>query len=146
MRLAVRNDQTGVWDFTEVGKAKPAAPPVPRSTDFIHLDRVNNFVASEAVRSFVQVSCMMPVKLDGYPQARRTGFGLVIDAEKRLMIVFRAIVPYDLCDITITIADSIIVEGRAVFLHPLQNYTVVQYDPQLVHILIRAALLSKEIG
>lgn len=47
--------------------------------------------------------------------------GLVIDAAKGLVVISRAIVPYDLCDISITIADSIVVEGKVVFLHPLQK-------------------------
>ena len=55
--------------------------------------------------------------------------GVVIDAEKGLVVISRAIVPYDLCDIYITIADSIIVEGKVVFMHPLQNYAIVRYDP-----------------
>jgi S1-C subfamily serine protease len=144
MRLAVRNDETGLWDFETIGKPLPAAPPTPRSADFIQLDGVNYPAAAEIVRSFVRVSCNMPVKLDGYPQARKTGFGLVIDAEKGLIVVSRAIVPYDLCDITITIADSIIVEGKVVFLHPIANYAVVKYDPSLVQAPVQSAKLSSE--
>jgi S1-C subfamily serine protease len=144
MRLAIRNDETGLWDFETIGKPLPAALPEARSADFIQLDGVNYPAAAEIVRSFVRVSCNMPVKLDGYPQARKTGFGLVIDAEKGLIVVSRAIVPYDLCDITITIADSIIVEGKVVFLHPIANYAVVQYDPSLVKAPVQSAKLSSE--
>jgi pro-apoptotic serine protease NMA111 len=144
MRLAVRNDETGLWDFETIGKPLAAPPPTPRSADFIQLDGVNYPAAAEIVRSFVRVSCNMPVKLDGYPQARKTGFGLVIDAEKGLIVVSRAIVPYDLCDITITIADSIIVEGKVVFLHPIANYAVVKYDPSLVQAPVQSAKLSSE--
>lgn len=144
MRLSTRNDETGLWDFKDLGKALPAKPPVPKSADFIQLDGVNLPAAGDIVRSFVKVSCYMPVKIDGYPQARRTGFGLVIDAEKGLVVVSRAIVPYDLCDITITIADSVQVEGKVVFLHPLTNYSVVQYDPSLVQAPVQAAKLSEE--
>ncbi|KAK2757567.1 hypothetical protein FQN54_004536 [Arachnomyces sp. PD_36] len=142
MRLAERNDETGLWDFTDIGEPLPAIPPVPRKADFIQLDGVNHPAAAEIVRSFVRVSCVMPVKIDGYPQARKTGFGLVIDAEKGMVVVSRAIVPYDLCDINITVADSIIVEGKVVFMHPLQNYSIVQYDPALVQAPVKTARLS----
>lgn len=145
MRLAIRNDGTGLWDFADSGKPKPAASPVPMAADFIQLDGVNHSAAADIVRSFVRVSCNMPVKLDGYPQARKTGFGLVIDAEKGLVVVSRAIVPYDLCDITITVADSIIVEGKVIFMHPLQNYTIVQYDPQLVRAPVKSAPLASKM-
>jgi hypothetical protein len=42
----------------------------------------------------------------------------------------------------VTIADSIIVEGKVVFLHPLQNYTIIQYDPSLVDAPVKSARLS----
>ncbi|PIG78992.1 nuclear serine protease HtrA2/Nma111 [Aspergillus arachidicola] len=144
MRLAVRNDETGLWDFSDLADALPALPPVPRKADFIQLDGVSQPAASEIVRSFVRVSCTMPLKLDGYPQAKKTGFGLVVDAEKGLVVVSRAIVPYDLCDINITVADSIIVNAKVVFLHPLQNYTIIQYDPSLVQAPVQSAKLSTE--
>ncbi|KAJ5623583.1 Pro-apoptotic serine protease [Penicillium lividum] len=144
MRLAVRNDETGLWDFSDLADAIPAEAPVARKADFIQLDGVSQPAAAEIVRSFVRVSCTMPLKLDGYPQAKKTGFGLVIDAEKGLVVVSRAIVPYDLCDITITVADSVIVIAKVVFLHPLQNYTIIQYDPSLVQAPVQSARLSSE--
>jgi pro-apoptotic serine protease NMA111 len=142
MRLASRNDETGLWDFKDIGKPLPALEQTPKTADFIQLDGVSQSAAAEIVRSFVKISCYMPVKIDGYPQARRTGFGLVIDAEQGLVVVSRAIVPYDLCDITVTVADSIQVEGKVVFLHPLTNYTVVKYDPSLVNAPVQTAKLA----
>ncbi|CAG8292399.1 unnamed protein product [Penicillium nalgiovense] len=142
MRLAVRNDESGVWDFSDIAEPIPAEPPVPREANFIQLDGISQPAAAEIVRSFVRVSCIMPLKLDGYPQAKKTGFGLVIDADKGLVVVSRAIVPYDLCDINITVADSIIVSAKVVFLHPLQNYTIIQYDPSLVKAPVKSAQLS----
>lgn len=144
MRLAERNDETGLWDFTDLAEPIPPEPPVPRKADFIQLDGVKHPAAADIVRSFVRVSCTMPVKLDGFPQARRTGYGLVIDAEKGLVIISRAIVPFDLCDINVTVADSIIVTAKVVFLHPLQNYSVIQYDPSLVRAPVKTAQLSSE--
>ena len=54
----------------------------------------------------------------------------------------RSTVPYDLCDMSITIADSIIVEGKVRFMHPLANYTIIQYDPSLVDAPVKTAKLS----
>ncbi|GLA33027.1 hypothetical protein AnigIFM63326_001897 [Aspergillus niger] len=144
MRLAVRNDDTGLWDFSDLADPIPALPPVPRKADFIQLDGVSQPAAADIVRSFVRVSCTMPLKLDGYPQAKKTGFGLVVDAEKGLVVVSRAIVPYDLCDINVTVADSIIVNAKVVFLHPLQNYSIIQYDPSLVQAPVQSAKLATD--
>ncbi|KHN98115.1 Peptidase cysteine/serine, trypsin-like protein [Metarhizium album ARSEF 1941] len=144
MKQAVRNDKTGLWDFTDLGDPLPPVPPVRRSASFIELDHMPHPGIAELIRSFVHVNCTMPVKLDGFPKNRRWGMGLVIDAEKGLVLISRAIVPYDLCDITVTIADSIFVEGEVVFLHPLQNYVIIQYDPALVDAPVKSARLSSE--
>ncbi|EER44374.1 PDZ domain-containing protein c [Histoplasma capsulatum H143] len=142
IKKAIRNDETGLWDFTNIADPLPAELPVPRKADFIQLDGANHPAAADIVRSFVRVSCTMPVKLDGYPQARKAGFGLVVDAEAGLVLVSRAIVPFDLCDINVTVADSIIVMAKVIFLHPLQNYTIIQYDPSLVQAPVKTARLS----
>lgn len=144
MRLAERNDETGLWDFTDLANPVPAEPLVPRKAEFIQLDGVNHPAAADIVRSFVRVSCSMPVKLDGFPQTRKTGYGLVVDAEKGLVVISRAIVPFDLCDVYVTVADSIMVNAKIVFLHPLQNYTIIQYDPSLVQAPVKTANLSNE--
>ncbi|KAK4229924.1 trypsin-like cysteine/serine peptidase domain-containing protein [Podospora fimiseda] len=144
MKMAVRNDETGLWDFTNLADPLPPVPPVPRQAEFIQLEYTSDQAVAELVRSFVHVNCTMPVKLDGFPKNRKWGMGLVVDAEKGLVIISRAIVPYDLCDISITIADSIVVEGKVVFLHPLQNYAIIKYDPNLVDAPVLSAKLSTE--
>ena len=144
MKLAVRNDETGLWDFTDLADALPPVPPVPHKASYIQLEHISHPAVADLVRSFVHVTCTMPVKLDGFPKNRKWGMGLVIDAEKGLVVISRAIVPYDLCDISITIADSIVVEGKVVFLHPLQNYAIIQYDPKLVDAPVLSAKLSSE--
>ncbi|TPX08446.1 uncharacterized protein E0L32_010063 [Thyridium curvatum] len=144
MKLAKRNDETGLWDFEDLGDPLPAVEPVPRKASFIQLEHTSHPAVADLVRSFVHVSCTMPVKLDGFPKNRKWGMGLVVDAEKGLVVISRAIVPYDLCDISVTIADSIVVEGKVVFLHPLQNYAIIQYDPKLVDAPVLSAKLSSE--
>ncbi|KAL2148577.1 hypothetical protein VTH82DRAFT_2131 [Thermothelomyces myriococcoides] len=144
MKLAVRNDETGLWDFSNLADPLPPVPPVPRMGEFIKLENTSDPAIADLVRSFVQVHCSMPVKLDGFPKNRKWGMGVVIDADQGLVLISRAIVPYDLCDITVTIADSVVVEGKVVFLHPLQNYAIIKYDPSLVKAPVASARLSSE--
>ena len=144
MIMAIRNDNTGVWDFNELGKPLPAAPPQRRKADFVKLDAVAHPAAADIVRSFVRVSCTMPLKLDGFPRNRKIGFGLVFDADKGLVIISRAFVPFDLCDLSVTVADSIIVDAKIRFLHPLANYAIIQYDPALVDAPVKSAPLARE--
>ena len=144
MRMAVRNDNTGIWDFSDLGEALPAAPAQRRKADFVTLDSVGHPAAADIIRSFVRVSCTMPLKLDGFPRTRKIGFGLVINAEKGLVLVSRAVVPYNLCDLSLTVADSIIVDAKVRFLHPLANYAIIQYDPSLVDAPVKSAKLATE--
>ncbi|KAI0867861.1 Pro-apoptotic serine protease NMA111 [Hypoxylon argillaceum] len=144
MRLAVRNDTTGLWDFEDIGHPLPPEPPVRRKAAFIQLEHTSHPAVADLVRSFVRVTCVLHLKLDGFPRNRKWGMGLVIDAEKGLVVISRAVVPYDLCDVWITIADSVMVQGKVVFLHPLQNYAIVQYDATLVDAPVLSARLSKE--
>ncbi|KAL7627495.1 hypothetical protein AAE478_001688 [Parahypoxylon ruwenzoriense] len=144
MRAAIRNDKTGLWDFKDIADALPPVPPVCRKGAFIQLEHTSHPAVADLVRSFVRVGCTMPLKLDGFPRNRKWGMGLVIDAEKGLVIISRAVIPYDLCDIWITIADSIVVEGKVVFMHPLQNYAIIKYDPALVDAPVLSAKLSTD--
>ncbi|KAI8953668.1 Pro-apoptotic serine protease NMA111 [Xylaria longipes] len=144
MRLAVRNDTTGLWDFEDIGDPLPPEPAVRRKAAFIQLEHTSHPAVADLVRSFVRVTCVLPLKLDGFPRNRKWGMGLVIDAEKGLVVISRAVVPYDLCDIWITIADSVLVQGKVVFLHPLQNYAIVQYDASLVDAPVMSARLSTD--
>lgn len=144
IQMHVRNDETGLWDSTELADQVPAVQPQPRKANFIQMAGAQHREAVDIVRSFVRVSVSLPLRLDGFPKARKIGFGLVIDAEKGLVIVSRAIVPYDMCDISITIADSIIVEGKIIFMHPLQNYAIIQYDASLVQAPVKSAKLATE--
>ena len=144
MRMAIRNDNTGIWDFEDLGEPLPAAPAQRRKADFVTLDSVGHPAAADIIRSFVRVSCTMPLKLDGFPRTRKIGFGLVINAEKGLVLVSRAVVPYDLCDLSLTVADSIIVDAKVRFLHPLANYAIIQYDPSLVDAPVKSAKLATE--
>ena len=144
MRMAIRNDSTGIWDFSDLGDPLPAAPAQRRKADFVTLDSVGHPAAADVIRSFVRVSCTMPLKLDGFPRTRKIGFGVVINAEKGLVVVSRALVPYDLCDLSLTVADSIIVDAKVRFLHPLANYAIIQYDPSLVDAPVKSAKLATE--
>lgn len=144
MRLAVRNDQTGRWDFTDLADPIPQIPPVRLKGSFIQLEHTSHPAVADLVRSFVHVTCIMPLKLDGFPRNRKWGVGLVIDADKGLVVISRATVPYDLCDIWITIADSIVVQAKVVFMHPLQNYAIIKYDPALVDAPVLSARLGSE--
>ncbi|KAF2271276.1 Pro-apoptotic serine protease NMA111 [Westerdykella ornata] len=143
MRLAKRNDTTGLWDFSKLAEAVPALPPTPARANFVKINSKYQ-EAVDIVRSFVRVSVSMPVKLDGFPKTHKQGYGLVVDAEQGLVLVSRALIPYDLCDISLVIAESIFVDAKIVFLHPLQNYAIIKYDTSLVNAPVKTPKFSTE--
>ncbi|KAF9953667.1 hypothetical protein BGZ72_005245 [Mortierella alpina] len=128
-RLAVRNDTTGVWDFTNLGTPLPPKPIMPSTVKFLELDESLG-PAKELFSSMVKVSYYMPCRIDGFPKSRKYGAGLVVDAGRGLIVISRNIVPFAMGDLSITIADSIIVPGKVVYLHPTHNIAIIKYNPK----------------
>ncbi|KAJ3414765.1 hypothetical protein HDV05_006104 [Chytridiales sp. JEL 0842] len=114
-RMVVRNDKTGWWDFVDLGKPLPPKPIEPSTATFVELDESLG-VVKNIFKSIV----------------RKQGAGLVVDAEKGLVVVGRNIIPFSMGDISITIAESLVIPARLSFLHPTHNFAVVQYDPKLI--------------
>jgi S1-C subfamily serine protease len=141
--MATRNDTTGLWDFKSIADPLEALPPVSRRANFVTMSSTYP-EAVDIVRSFVRVHVSMPIKLDGFPKMNKNGHGLVVDAGQGLVLVSRAILPYDFCDIFLTIADSIFIDAKVVFMHPLQNYAIIKYDPSLVNAPVKTPKFATE--
>lgn len=130
-RLAVRNDKTGLWDFTDLGEPLPPKPLQPSTKHFITLDDSLG-PAKDLIRCLVKVNFYMPCRLDGFPRSRKQGAGVIVDKEKGFVIVSRSIVPTSMGDLTLNVADSLVIPAKVLFLHPTHNFAVVQYDPKLL--------------
>ncbi|KAK6462820.1 signaling-associated PDZ domain-containing protein [Scheffersomyces coipomensis] len=131
-RLAVRNDESGLWDFTDI-QEKPLDPIEikPRNAKYVDIP-FGKAGCSSLIRSFVQVRTIAPVPVDSYPYRKEICYGVVVDAKNGYVLVSRRFVPHDMCDIFVIFAESIDVPAKVVFLHPNQNYAIVKYDPSLV--------------
>lgn len=110
-RLAVRNDNTGLWDFTDLGEALPPKPLKPSTKHFIQLDDSLG-PAKNLIRCLVKVNFYMPCRLDGFPRSRKQGTGVIVDKEKGLVIVSRSIVPTSMGDLTLNVADSLVIPAK----------------------------------
>lgn len=132
-KIATRNDKTGLWDFETIQKEPLKSKELSvKSAKF--LDLPTEFPSCKQLnRSFVQVDAIYELPLDSFGGHVRRVHGVVIDASKGFVLVSRHAVAHDLCDINITIAESIIVPAKVVFLHPTKGYSVVKYDPSLVN-------------
>ncbi|KAK0100759.1 hypothetical protein ONS95_007209 [Cadophora gregata] len=137
----IRNDENGLWESTDLADVVARRPPIPRAANFVQLRSVPPAIAG-IVKSIVKVECYVPEYLNGSDYTPRPSVGIVIDAEIGVVLVSRATVPHALCDIALTIADSIIVDGEVLFCHPLHNYALIKYDPMLVMAPLQSVTLS----
>ncbi|SCU80356.1 LAMI_0B01948g1_1 [Lachancea mirantina] len=130
-RLYERNDETGIWDYTNLADPIPPQGIVPHQAKFIDLP-IENKALSTLARSLVMVSSVSPIPLDSLSAEPRKSSGLVIDAKKGYVVVSRRTIPHYCLDVFVTFADSVIIPASIVFLHPTQNYAVIKYDPALI--------------
>ncbi|KGK40114.1 hypothetical protein JL09_g776 [Pichia kudriavzevii] len=143
-RLATRNDTTGLWDFETIQKEPIKPLPLERKSAKF-LDLPTEFENCKQLnRSFVQVDAIYELPLDSFGGHVRRVHGIVIDAKNGYVLVSRHAVCHDLCDINITIAESIIIPGKVRFLHPTKGYAIIKYDPGLVDAPVQTPKFSQE--
>lgn len=143
MSLAVRNDKTGLWDFRDI--TKPAAKQeLTRKTARFARIKLETESLSKLTRSFVKVASRITGRIEGYSSAAMAEYGLVLDAEQGYVLATRFVVPHDMCDVHVTVAESVIVPAKVVFLHPLYNFAIIKYDPSLVDAEVETAKLGNQ--
>ncbi|MEO0600454.1 MAG: trypsin-like peptidase domain-containing protein [Myxococcota bacterium] len=126
MQQCVRNDATGLWDCEDAPPPPASAPPESRPMFPIDVDER---VARRIARGLVMVDFDVPHPTAGVKDANYRGVGVILDAERGLVLVDRDTVPVRLGDLQITFGGSLRVPGRVRYLHPVHNVAVVQYDP-----------------
>ncbi|KAJ1984485.1 hypothetical protein H4R34_000632 [Dimargaris verticillata] len=130
-KLAVRNDQTGLWDYKEF----PPPPPIPANTPFTTtLLQVDPKLtpAHRVWPCFVSIDFYIPYLVDGAQATMHYGPGLIIDRERGLVVCDRDTVPISIGDIYITFGNSLIIPGQLLLLHPVYNFAILCYNPALI--------------
>ncbi|MDB6086034.1 MAG: hypothetical protein JWN43_3915 [Gammaproteobacteria bacterium] len=128
-RKCRRDDALGFWPCVGI-KAGPLPSSVaPASTQFaktgdVRIDRL--------APSLVMVTFDMPYSVSGVTEKNYHGTGLIVDAERGLVVVDRNTVPLAMGDVRITFNGTVEVPGKVEFIHPLHNLAVVSYDPKSI--------------
>jgi len=82
--------------------------------------------------SLVSMTFDMPYPISGVNERNYHGTGLIVDAKRGLVITDRNTVPVSVGDVRLTFAGTVEIPAKVVYIHPLHNLAVVQYDPALV--------------
>lgn len=128
-RACTRNDQTGLWPCV-VSPTPTASKPKEPTT--VSINASGPKVARKLAASFVVVDFDIPYPTAGLKEFNYLGAGLVIDAERGLVVVDRDTVPVVIGDMTLTFGGAVRVPGHVVYLHPLHDIAIVKYDPALL--------------
>jgi S1-C subfamily serine protease len=128
-RRCDRDDKAGLWDCRNLASAASTQLPQTASTQFPRYDEPR---LARLAPSMALVTYNMPYSVSGVTERSYHGTGLIVDAQRGLIVVDRNTVPVSVGDVSITFAGTLQVPGRVVYVHPLHNLAVVAYDPKLI--------------
>ncbi|MCB9681876.1 MAG: trypsin-like peptidase domain-containing protein [Alphaproteobacteria bacterium] len=141
MRRCTRSDVDGSWPCAD---SLPPPPPPPVAPASALLPATGDKLARKIAPSLVLAAFDVPYSTAGIGGQSFLGTGVVVDADKGLVLVDRDTVPVALGDLTLTFAGTVRVPGEVVWLHPLHNLAIVHYDPaRLGDVPVRAIELSE---
>ncbi|MFZ5476856.1 MAG: trypsin-like peptidase domain-containing protein [Myxococcota bacterium] len=127
MQRCVRDDATGLWPCTPSPAPTVASATEAATTTF---PKGRSKAAKALAPSLVWIDFLIPYRVEGVYGPRFKGTGVVVDADKGLVVTDRDTVPVGLGDVRLTFAGSVQVPGEVVWLHPVHNLAVVRYDPR----------------
>jgi len=139
-RRCQRDDTIGTWNCSELPAVGTAPAPTPVSAQYpTQTDRT----VARLAPSLVAINFDMPYSLSGVNERNYHGAGLILDAERGLVITDRNTVPVSIGDVRLTFASTLEIPAEVIYVHPLHNLAVVKYDPRLIGTTpVRSAVLA----
>lgn len=128
-RRCHRDDSSGSWPCTDLATGPDSKQVAVSSTRF---SNGKNPRVRRLAPSLVMVTFDLPYTVSGIAERHYYGTGLIVDAERGLVLVDRNTVPVPMGDVAITFAGSLEVTGNVEYVHPLHNLAIVSYDPSLI--------------
>lgn len=124
-----RDDKLGYWPCEPLAGVSEQPVLEPATTQFVTNGDPR---VRQLAPSLVMVNFDMPYAISGVSEKHYHGTGLIVDAQRGLVVVDRNTVPVAMGDVRLTFAGSLEIPGKVEFIHPLHNLAVVSYDPELI--------------
>jgi pro-apoptotic serine protease NMA111 len=129
LKKCYRDDQLGIWPCDKLAENKAKANKENAQVKFIEYKDVRANKLSSAI---VSVQFDIPYNINGVEESHYTGAGLIINKKNGLVLVDRNTVPVNLGDVRVVFAGALDVSAKVIFIHPLHNMAIVQYDPKIL--------------
>jgi len=129
-RRCHRDDRLGYWPCENLNLKQQ---PVEIASTPLKFPKYKNKIVRKIAPSLVRVEATAPYYVDGNNYSSYTGTGVIVDAERGLVVVDRNTVPVNLLDVKLIFADTVEVPATIKFVHPLHNLALLQYDVNLLN-------------
>jgi S1-C subfamily serine protease len=129
VQRCARDDATGIWPCRPLADGPEPDAAEAGST---RLTQYGDARLNKIASSLVVVTFDLPYTLSGVSDRHYYGTGLIVDKKRGYVVVDRNTVPIAIGDVKITFAGSLEVPGKIEQLHPLHNFAIVSYDPQMI--------------
>ncbi|MEM7206970.1 MAG: trypsin-like peptidase domain-containing protein [Pseudomonadota bacterium] len=130
-RSCTRLDDADSWPCELLADASESADS-EKHGDTISAPSYQDKLTAKVAPALVNIQFDIPHPLDNVYAQHFSGTGLVVGAKNGLVAVDRNTVPITLGDAELTFLESIKIPAHVVFVHPLHNVALLQYDPELI--------------
>ncbi|RKP02502.1 hypothetical protein CXG81DRAFT_2194, partial [Caulochytrium protostelioides] len=130
-RMAVRNDHTGLWNYSDIRTQELAKPVRELNATFTAVKFKNpklSTVANKVMPSLCRIFVDYPIGINGENNKATEGTGIVIDHVSGLVLTDRNTIITALGKPRLTFANNVTVLARILWIHPLHNAVFLRYD------------------
>lgn len=120
---------TAPTGFTCVELPAPAGSPPERQVPAIQPLPVDDKLGRKLQPSLVRVVAEVPFSIAGLGGLSYTGGGVIVDAERGLVLVDRDTVPVTLGEVRLVLAGAVEVPAEVVLVHEQHDLALVRFDP-----------------
>ncbi len=124
-----RDDAIGKWPCRAL---KDGPTPVDLRSASTSFQTISDERADRIAPSLAMVNFDAPFLVSGISGRSYHGTGVVVDAQRGLLVTDRDTVPLGIGDVRLTFGGTVEVPAKVVYVHPLHNLVLVSYDPALL--------------